>query len=51
MSLHGKGITRCVVLAGQMEGSALLYDVKDSLILLGAHQVSPLFCRLWEMVH
>ena len=38
-SLHARRISRCVLVADQMDGSALLHDFEDCLLILGAHQV------------
>lgn len=42
MSLHAKGVRQCVIIAGQLDGSALLHDITDSMVILGAHQVRRL---------
>ena len=41
-SLHARRISRCVLVADQMDGSALLHDFEDCLLILGAHQVGPI---------
>ena len=41
-SIYVQGLRECVLLAGDLDSSAILHDIHDSLVLLGAHQVSLL---------
>ena len=41
-SLHGRNLRRCVVLAGNVEGSVMLHDLRDCLLIATAQQVSKI---------
>lgn len=42
-ALHGHNLTNCILYLPLIEGSVLLYDLKQCTIVLGCHQVCQLF--------